>query len=262
MKGSNKTGWAAAAALCCWLVTPVMAERFLDPVVDPFAEVAPSHEIIEVRVTMQAVVVPLAVLSGWLGGPLLSDADLHAKALEVAATPAGRIVDTQMLVTESGGRGKLEGCKEMIYPCEYDPPTFTAEALAELQRSGHQPQATRPRVARPQEMFVAWETRNVGGFLDVGPVLDRKGTRVEMLLDVEWVELLGLEKWVSFKDSWGGGVVQRPSFFSRKISTSLVVKPGSFQLVSMHAPSPREGAAPGEKVLVFIRADILSSPLP
>jgi hypothetical protein len=57
-------------------------------------------------------------------------------------------------------------------------------------------------------------------------------------------------------------VVQRPSFFSRKISTSLVVKPGSFQLVSMHAPSPREGAAAGEKVLVFIRADILSSPLP
>jgi hypothetical protein len=259
MKLTNTFGRVAAAAACWWLATPGMAERFLDPVVDPFAEVASSHEIIEVRVTMQAVVVPLAVLSGWLGGPLLSDAELHTKALEVAATPAGRIVDTQMLVTESGGRGKLEACKEMIYPCEYDPPTFTGEALAELHG---QQQATRPRVARPQEMFVAWETRNVGGLLDVGPVLDRKGTRVEMLLDVEWVELLGMEKWVSFKDPWGGGVVQRPSFFSRKISTSLVVKPGSFQLVSMHAPSPREGAAAGEKVLVFIRADILSSPLP
>lgn len=260
MKSSDTVGRVAAA--WCLLVLPMMAQGPLDPLADPLANAAPIHEIIEVRVTMQAVVVPLTALTGWLGGPLLSDAELHAKALAVAATPAGRIMDTQMLVAQSKTKATLEGGKEMIYPTEYDLPTLTVEALAELQQSGFQPSDAGPRTARPQEMFIAWETRIVGELLEFSPLINPEGTQVKLLLGAEWVELLGLEKWLTFRDAWGGGAVQRPTFFARRFNTSLTLKPGSFHLVSMHAPSPRDTAAQAEKVLVFLRAEILSSPMP
>jgi hypothetical protein len=205
-----------------------------------------------IRVTVQVIEVRHAMLAKWTSAAKLKGREIHDSAVELAATGAAEIVETNVLICRSGEKALVESVGEWIYPTEYEPPGEIGLPL--------KPVDDKARFARPLRPsdFISFETRNAGTVVEIEPTLSQGDKLVDLRISFDIVKRASLETWMEFRDEWGESSVKRPIFDSWRLSTGATLTAGNFELVNVYSPKPVAVPAAATRQLVFIRADVLT----
>jgi len=208
----------------------------------------------QVRVSLQFIEVSHPMLTELLnesGGHAL-----HAKAVSLTKDGKAKILDSCVVTGRSGQKLRLESIREEIYPTEYQPPTLPCSI-------GNAPGIVLPDPpSNPMYRSpTAFETRNTGVNLEVEATIEDDGKTIGLLLSPEWVTPVRLETWDEHRDQWGDSSVRMPVYETLRVNAGVSVVHGKFELVSVITPKP-VAPVPGvsRKVLVFVRADIITVP--
>lgn len=213
---------------------------------------AGESEPIQARICVQLIEVPHPVLTELLAGAEKNGSVLHDRALAFSKDGKAKLVDTAMVVSGNGRRAMIESIAEWIYPTEYNP---TCVGLF-----GPPPQDTksRRRPLRPELLYYAYETRNVGTTLEIEPTLSEDGQIIDLRFVPEWVRLDRLDTVMEHHDKWGEASLRMPVFETWRTNTAVTLMAGKFELVSVITPKPQQPApAVTRKLLVFVRADVI-----
>ncbi len=134
-----------------------------------------------------------------------------------------------------GKRGETHTSTEKRYPTEFQPPPE------------RQPKAA-PAPAPPADAGAindiispaAFETRNCGVILEAEPHVSSHGDSVQLDLDLQRVELLGVDTFDATRTASGKIVkIEQPQFLSIKTLTSVAVQNGQHTLLGVHIlPKP------------------------
>ena len=206
----------------------------------------------QVRVVVQVIEVPHAVLTKWTTGEKLTGEELYERAAKLASGGGAEVLDTNMLMVRSGERAFHESVAEFIYPTEYsvegldrvfDPP----ESLQLFRR------AIRPLV------FLDSETRDVGTTVEIEAAVSNNGTMVDLRLSYEMLDRESLMVWWKFRDRWGDASIKKPIFETKHSSSQMVLTPGKFELCNVFAPKPAAVPAVKTRQLVFVRCEVLKA---
>lgn len=169
-----------------------------------------------------------------------------------------RFLNTASVVARSGQRARVESVQEMIYPTEYNPPTWPLPREVEEQME----KARNEIKARSVPIASAFETRNVGVTLEIDPVIGSAAALIDLNLSPEIVYHGGTKQWGSEKDM----TTSVPLFFAAKLTTQITVLTGQYSMAAVLSPmNAATGAADSSrKVMVFVKADLLvvGMPLP
>jgi hypothetical protein len=213
----------------------------------------------QVRVILQVVEVPHATLTKWTGGEALAGREIHERAMTLAANGGAEIVETCVLIARSGERALAESIAELIYPTEYEP-SSQPNALP----SGGLAEGQFPvlRYLRPADVLsTSFETRNTGSTLEIEPMVGAGGKRVDLRINFELVDRASLITFTEFRDQWGDGSSRMPIFDTRRMTGSMTLTNGVFDLWNVFTPKPAAVPAATTRQLVFVRADVLPAGL-
>lgn len=209
-----------------------------------------------IRVCLQFIEMPHPVLSELLSEKETGGDQSHAKAIALTKEGKAKILETCMVLGRSGQRFTLESIREEIFPTEYQPSELPCH-IPSTKDSLTDKSPTNPMFRTP----TAFETRNTGVMLEVEPTMSGDERVIDIRISSEVVTPLRLETWMKHKDQWGDSSIRMPVYETWRVSTSLSVKSGSFELVNVISPKPTAPVpAVMRKILVFIRADIMPAP--
>ncbi|MDA0767344.1 MAG: hypothetical protein O3A92_11035 [Verrucomicrobia bacterium] len=113
----------------------------------------------------------------FLAAPKTSDGTaLRGTLQEMVEKDEAAIIETQVLVCKNGQKASSESNHEFSYPTEFEPPALAGSY------AGDSPDATPRTSIAPGEAALptAFETRNLGSFLEVGPTLLENGKFIEL----------------------------------------------------------------------------------
>lgn len=208
----------------------------------------------QIRVSLQFIEVAQPALTEMLAGPQKSGQAFHEKAFALSKEGKAKIMETCMVICRSGEKASLETIREEIYPTEYAPPELPCGNPSNKRFPTDSPM--NPAFRAP----TAFNTRNTGVTLAIEASSASNGT-VDLQLSPEIVTRLRVETWMEHVDEWGDGSMRQPIFAALRLNTAINVPTGKFQLVSVLTPK-EDGPVPevSRKVLVFVRADVLSIP--
>lgn len=209
----------------------------------------------QARVTVRVVEVPHRELTKWLEDPAVNGQELHDKAVKLALAGGAEIVETNVLTVRSGGKAVLESIAEMIYPTETEPSYLSSQSGGGLRPPPQFPLRIRP------DNFTSWEIRNAGVTLEIEPVIAGNAEVIDLRLRLNMVEREALTTWTEFRDEWGDGSVRMPVFGSKQMRGSLTLADGVFELFNTFTPKPAAIPAATTRILVFVRADVLPTPI-
>jgi hypothetical protein len=230
-----------------------------DPFADPgfaYGGPPPPSRCRHIRTHLQIIEIAPADLAD-----LMTTADrpvLHARALALVASGKAKILESALLCSLVGRHASFRSMIDFHYPTTredfnthgYGPPPDDSEPARAATW-------TRDRPARVSHGFMS---RNVGISLETeASIAWSDDETIELRLSPEFVELDSLTTWQRFVDRWGDASVRTPLFDSWETNTSLNLKPGRFQLVSIHteSPDPPSPVVP-KKWLVFARCDVVT----
>jgi hypothetical protein len=213
-----------------------------------------------IRLFLQLVELPHPALTELMAAPDTTGAALRAKALALVKTGEAKVLESVVLTTSNGHAVKGESVREMIYATEYEPlgiPLHVAyglrEAQADIRRElfeAHGPYAYRTPTA--------WDTRNVGVSVEATPALAEAAQSISLSFIAEFH---APEDFVTFNDwlgPYGHYDIRMPHFKARRVTTSLTLAPGVFELAAvLSPPAGLPTPAMARKVLVFVKCEVV-----
>ncbi len=182
----------------------------------------------------------------------LSQKDL----MKLFAGTEKKILHSQTLITLSGVNGVVEAVDEIIYPTEFDCSENDVTVIA-----ARDPQKDAPyRYAMNTVIPGGFETRQIGGIMNVTPTIDADTETINLCLLPELAELAG---WIQYgyepkpppdKIEVPGVHMPQPTFRSHNMTTTLVVRDGS-TLVLSGGRNPESG----EYIFCYITTELLDT---
>ena len=209
----------------------------------------------QVRVTVRVIELPHAQVMKWTGGTPMKGWQLHDEAVKLALAGGAEIVETNLITGRSGERSVVESIAEIIYPAVNDandgldpgPPVPLEDPLLSL------------RLFRPFEVFTTFETRNAGVILDIEPTVAAGGKMVDLRLSLDIVDRASLATFTESRDHWGDASVRTPVFDSKRVTSSIQLADGVFELWNVFNPKPVAVPAVTTRMMIFVCADVLPS---
>jgi len=233
---------------------------------DPFGDPGPPRDTgpyippPNIRIFLQYIEVSHADLTN-LMADAPSGAALHGNAMALVEKRVARIMDSAILVVQSGHRAYLESFKEVIVPTEYGLPTMSMD-----------PPPTAEQIAKEKEFTSAlghfarstpsgWDTRNTGLTVQLDPVLSKDRRTVDLFLAPEWVEYHGNRIIRSMAAPSGKSDLKMPDFRTQRCVIQLSLTPEVIEFSAalnplVQAPAPAQST----KVLLFVRCEVLGAP--
>jgi hypothetical protein len=182
---------------------------------------------------------------------------LYRAARELVAEGKANIVGASILTTKENQRSTLESIREMISPCEPEPPTppNSIGAIVKKYDPGFP-------YLRPSASFTAFETRNLGETLEIeAEFAEEHPGFLNLCLAPEYVFLVGMTTWQPWTDRYGRGDARRPLYYTQRTNTSLDLAIGTFQYICTFVPMKPDGSPEASrKWLFFVKADVYGSP--
>lgn len=217
-----------------------------------------QDEPLQYRISLQFIEMPHTTLTEILASQEKNGQRLHDKTMALSKSGQAKILETCLVVCRSGAKTVTESVREEIFPTEYEPPELpTYRPLTREERATLPPKPLRHPSLRGATAF---EPRNTGISLEV-EASTTSGGMVELRLAPEWVTPLRMENWMKHVDQWGEASVLMPIYEALRFSTSINIKPGQFEMVGLLTPKMRDqGPVVMRKIIVFVRADILTNP--
>jgi hypothetical protein len=221
----------------------------------------------QVRVMLQIIEVPHLELTKWMTGGKLSNVELHERAVTLVSTGTAEVMETNVLTARSGERSVMESYAEMISPAIY-----AGGGMCGMATMANLPPLEPVKPVEPKEAeyhrykrafdraFSGFETRHIGGSLEIEPTIGNEGRVIDLRLHMETENREGLTTWSKFVDEWGDASVRTPNYRSQSIVGALTLAPGKFELFSILTPKPAEVPAVPTRLLVFVRCDVLPGP--
>jgi len=211
----------------------------------------------QVRVTVRVIEVPHRELTRWTTGEKLRGQELHDRALKLALDGGAEIVDTNVVVVRNGEKALTESISEMIYPVEPEPSSMGGTGFPPSKEfKGEYPPLMRPF------LFGSFATRNTGSMVEIEPKVSPDHKQVDLRLAYEMVDRASLATWMEYRDELGDGSVRKPIFDTRRLTTSMTLVAGRFELFNVFTPKPPAVPAVATRQLVFVKADVISPPKP
>ena len=206
----------------------------------------------QVRVMVQVIEVPHVALTKWTSAEKLNGYALHDRAMKLTETGEAEVMETIVLLAQNGQKAVAESHPERIAPTIFN--------RAEPQVTPG-PESKERHVWRAYDAVFhdAFETRNAGPSLEIEPTIAIGGQFVDLRYAFEIVDRIGLETWTEFRDQWGDASVRTPIYTTRRITSAMTLRPGSFELCTVLTPKPAEVPAATTRQLVFVRCDLLKS---
>ncbi|MDP4625667.1 MAG: hypothetical protein NWT08_11080 [Akkermansiaceae bacterium] len=183
-----------------------------------------------------------------------SDAtDLRMKVQDMVDEDKAKVIDTQMAIARSGHKALSQSRSEYIYPTEYEPFEFDVKSLEKSEKDKSLTLRFGP--ATP----TAFETRNLGGCLEIEPTLSDDAQVVDLRLLPELTWHTGETVWSEFKDGLGNiHKISMPEFYTLEVNTAVTMIAGQYCLIGITSPKDAEGQMnPEKKVMVFVKCDVL-----
>lgn len=213
-----------------------------------------------IRICIQFIEVPHAVLTELLANPETAGPALHDKVLALANDGTVQLLETCVVTGRHGQRATVESVRETIYPTEYLPPGMWPPAPTPVPGQAPHPEPPKQRLVRPH-LGDAWETRNVGTTLEIEPNITDDGRMIDLRFTPEIIQLLRMDTFMEYVDQWGDASIRMPIFQTCRTNTSMTLLAGQFAMVGAITPRPNTaGPALTRKLLVFARADIVPVP--
>lgn len=206
----------------------------------------PAH----VRVTLRVIEVPYVQVLKWTGGTPMKGREIHDQAVKLALAGDAEIVETCILVCRSGERSLMQSVAEIIFPSEYEPPGSDLLPLAK-------PTAFRYRRAFDASVMSSFETRSTGTTLEIEPTIGGGNRLVDLRVSFEMIDLASLTTWTEFRDQWGDASVRMPVFDSKRLTTSVSLANGVFELLNVYNAKPVAVPAVTTRMMVFVRAEVV-----
>lgn len=222
---------------------------------DPFAETARNDYLPKlIRVSAQFIEVPHPVLTTLLSGPDKRGHTIHRNAMELVAKGQAKIIETTMVTCKSSQKATVESICEVIYPAEMEPPEGCFNVPLGLTQTPLPPRFPKFVPNTP----ACWDTRNTGTTFEVEPNIIGEEL-IDVRLVPEIVSLVRMDTFTEWKCRWGDAAVRQPVFSTLRSNTSLSLLDGVPELAGILNTKPAAGPVVPDKVLLFIRADILTA---
>lgn len=201
-----------------------------------------------VRVSIQYIEVSHPALPDLLGNGDRG-AVIHAKAMAMAKSGDAKILETCMVVSQSGYKGRVVSELQEIYPTEYSPPGF-------------EPPKNFKSIDPPIRGVTAFETKIAGITMEFEATIASNNTMVDLRFLPGFVQRLRLENWMEHKDEWGDSSLRFPTYEKWSANTSLTLQSGKSELAAVISPEAQPPApAVSRRVLLFVRADVIETHL-
>jgi hypothetical protein len=248
-----KTIFVLCSAFCL-----VGFSAFAQKEVDPFAEQNQSvenHIPRLIRVQLEFVEMAHKDLTRLLMEDKVESSDATALRMKVQAMvdkDEAKVIETQIAVGRSGQKQTAESIHEVIYPTEYEPPSFDEKKLKKLLNSGFPANPATP---------TAFETKNVGSTLETEPTLGENDRIIDLRFLPELIWHTGNTLWNEQKDELGNVFkVTMPDFYKMSINTSITCIAGQYVMVGALSPRDAQGEVdPDRKVMVFVKCTVMKA---
>lgn len=214
-----------------------------------------AHEIKQYRLSFVSIEVDHQLLTDMLAGEAKSGQALFEHCMALRNDDKAKLVESSVIVCRSGYKATVESVFEMIFPTEYEPPELTTTIpLTNEQRAQLPP---KPLKYLSMRQFWAFEPRNTGTSFEVEVTVGTGGI-VEIRFAPEIVRFTRMESFVEYVDEWGDASQRAPIFEVMRVTSSMRLKPGQFELATVWtADVKKQSPVVARKVLVFIRVDDL-----
>jgi len=191
----------------------------------------------------------------FLAKPVSSDATKQREQVqEMISKNEAKVLETQIAVASSGQKATSESIHEFIYPTEYEPPEFPAHGGSD---AGNTPK--NPPEWSPGPTPTAFETRNLGGTLEIEPTISEDNRLIDLRFVPELVWHTGNVNWHEGKDKLGNPFhVQMPDIYTLRLNTAITLVSGQYALAGVVSPKDGKGETDmTRKVMVFVKCDVL-----
>lgn len=173
-------------------------------------------------------------------------AAMRAALREQVAAGKASVLDQSWIITNTGQRAKAESVAEYIFPVQFDPPEVPQELAGPIDPAAD---------IMTQVTPTAMDTLKLGAITEIDPIwLPERGwakvNAAPELTSREGDRLIGQ----------GSSQERQPAIYSMRTAASLLLEPGRWLLVGIHAPPPEElGKEPAadRRVAVFARAEVV-----
>jgi len=184
-----------------------------------------------------------------------NDADLRDKVDEMIDAEKAHIYESKVVTTHLGAPSRVESIREEIYPTSYDPPELPSEVNIYADGTTT-PSAGSLRTTGPSA--TAFETRNTGVTVEIDPVYNANEKTFRLNMSAEIVNLVDQNKFASYEDDRMTSDIAAPIFYTNRMKTTLIVKPGEYLLATTMTPFGEDGQPDRTKrLVVFVRAELL-----
>lgn len=223
--------------------TLLCAAAVLFPILLAAADPEPEEPMKQIRFDLLIVSVP-EVKALELRAELQDPARIagaQEKLLKLVAQKQATLIGWPTVTTKSGQRCVTESVMEMRYPTEFQVPAVNVHLAGENPDATAEPKAPDAKklpkiqadVTAHGGVPAAFEKRDAGVTFEIEPTISPDGQFVDMQLQPQHVQFLGLNK-ITFERKVGSdkSTVEQPTFFTTKVSTNITVKSGSRVMLS------------------------------
>lgn len=180
-----------------------------------------------------------------------NDSDLRDKVEEMIDAEKALMYESKVVTTHLGAPSRVESIREEIYPTEYDPPGLCSVGPPTVEIKTPKP---------PMTGFIptAFETRNTGVTFEVDRVYFSETNTFSIQMTADMVNLVGQNKFATYADERMKADMTMPIFYTNRIKTEVIVKPGEYLLATTMTPYGEDGKPDRTKrLVVFVRAELL-----
>ncbi|MEY4482880.1 MAG: hypothetical protein RL693_332 [Verrucomicrobiota bacterium] len=186
-----------------------------------------------------------------------NSAELIHKIRDLETQGKATLVDAQSVTTRSGQRAISEGCKELIYPTEFERAsiknTNKAPACSPKIEAGEKDIATQQDASGTLSP-TAFEVRPVGGRFEMDPTIGPDLKTLDINMAPEYTIFTGWEGYGKVRV--GGETVpmaEQPIFASSKITTAVTIMSGQTIVAGMVTVQNEDGTVdPTKKRLLLV----------
>jgi len=187
--------------------------------------------------------------------------ELRKQLQELVKKGEAKVIETLVCTARSGEKALSESANEFIYPTEYEPPEIPNTVSIPEKDKGLTPEELKLlRILRTPPTPTSFETRNLGGTLEIEPTFDDDGKVIDLRFVPELVWHTGETVWIEEKDSEGNvSKIQMPKFYTMRLSTALTCREGQYVMAAVQSPKDAAGTTDfSRKVMIFVKCDILA----
>jgi hypothetical protein len=186
------------------------------------------------------------------------DAALREEVRALVARGEAKLLDLASGTTFPGEPVRVSSVQELIHPTEYQP------------NDGFLPEPPQPEPLPAPQIFnafpiglvpPAFETKELGSRLEAELVLRPDGKSIAASVTPSWSLLAGWNSFGKSKDAHAEVEMRMPRINILRFKSQLIFTDGVPMLVGVLSPSSPEGVTdPTEKMLIFLRVDVLRLP--